>query len=246
MEANDVSVEAFQRVAIKILKAQRKLGKLRGISVKVLSLDESRKNRLRKAGLITTALISASVLGFGVRKADQAGKFDKLGTATGKALRKGYDSKVGQKVVGGYRAVSQSAQARMQAARNSKFSQGVSNFASQAKTQVGNHKKAVGIGAGVAGAVGAGTLAYKAMQKQSIVIEAKYAYGSKMFEVSHVSQEEARSGIDRQILKEVNNQIGKLRNQDWVVKESVSESFYYTMMENELLLESVIEDCEVV
>jgi len=51
----------FKGVAKKILRQQRKLGALKGLSVSVMSIDESRKNRLKKAGILSTAYISASL-----------------------------------------------------------------------------------------------------------------------------------------------------------------------------------------
>ena len=51
----------FKGVAKKILRQQRKLGALKGLSVSVMSIDESRKNRLKKAGILSAAYISASL-----------------------------------------------------------------------------------------------------------------------------------------------------------------------------------------
>ena len=52
----------FEGVAKKILRAQGKLGTLKGLSVRVMTLEESRRNRLKKAGLYVSAYIGYAVV----------------------------------------------------------------------------------------------------------------------------------------------------------------------------------------
>ena len=53
--------ENYARIAKQILKRQKKLGKLKSVKVQTLSLDESRKKRLKSAGILmgTTAGVAA-------------------------------------------------------------------------------------------------------------------------------------------------------------------------------------------
>ena len=88
-EANQDLLNAISKasdiIAIKILKKQKKMGKIKSVSVKVLSISDSRKERLKKAGILvgatafTSALVGAA---FGSISTTDA----KKGAATGAAL----------------------------------------------------------------------------------------------------------------------------------------------------------------
>ena len=54
--------ENYVRIAKQILKKQKKLGKLKSVKVQVLSLDESRKKRLKSAGILMGTTIGLSAL----------------------------------------------------------------------------------------------------------------------------------------------------------------------------------------
>lgn len=54
--------ENYVSIAKQILKKQKKLGKLKSVKVQVLSLDESRKKRLKSAGILMGTTIGLSAL----------------------------------------------------------------------------------------------------------------------------------------------------------------------------------------
>ena len=54
--------ENYVRIAKQILKKQKKLGKLKSVKVQVLSLDESRKKRLKSTGILMGTTIGLSAL----------------------------------------------------------------------------------------------------------------------------------------------------------------------------------------
>ena len=54
--------ENYVRIAKQILKKQKKLGKLKSVKVQALSLDESRKKRLKSAGILMGTTIGLSAL----------------------------------------------------------------------------------------------------------------------------------------------------------------------------------------
>ena len=54
--------EHYVSIAKQILKKQKKLGKLKSVKVQVLSLDESRKKRLKSAGILMGTTIGLSAL----------------------------------------------------------------------------------------------------------------------------------------------------------------------------------------
>ena len=62
-EASNPLEQAANGVALKILTAQKTMGALKGINLKVMSLDDSRKERLKKAGMLVGATIAGAALG---------------------------------------------------------------------------------------------------------------------------------------------------------------------------------------
>ena len=82
-EATEFPEGSFESVARRILKTQRKLGALKGLSVSTMSLSDSRKDRLKKAGLFSVAAITGAALaGAGVHTAKNSKvKFPKFGKA---------------------------------------------------------------------------------------------------------------------------------------------------------------------
>ena len=90
-----------------------------------------------------------------------------------------------------------------------------------------------------AGAIGGGILA--ASKLQTLLIEAKYAYGTKLFEVSALSQEDLENGVDKKILREITAEVARLKNEkDWAVKESASMEFLKMATVAEALVEEVM------
>ena len=55
--------ENYVRIAKQILKRQKKLGKLKSVKVQTLSLDESRKKRLKAAGILMGTIVGINIIG---------------------------------------------------------------------------------------------------------------------------------------------------------------------------------------
>ena len=192
---NGNGIEEFDLLAVKILKGQKKLGALKGLSVKTLSLSETRKNRLKEIGLFSAVSLS----GLALTAAGIVG-YDKVrGTGKGADVARGA-------VAGGAYA---------------------------------------GYGAGMAGAALAGASTGVAMvyrNRRSVCIEAKYAYGTKLYLVFQADPEQLKSGVDKEILKFVTKRVSVLKNSNsWKVKEDVSMlELDYAILED-LILEEVTE-----
>ena len=78
-------------------------------------------------------------------------------------------------------------------------------------------------------------------KKQTLLIEARYAYGTKLFEVARLTEEEVKSGVDKKILREVTAAVSKLKNvKDWAVKESASVEYLKMAEVAEALVEETI------
>ena len=85
----------------------------------------------------------------------------------------------------------------------------------------------------------AGKLAKK---KQNVVIEAKYKYGNKLFEVANLTQEQLDNGVDKKILREVTAAVASLKTaKEWAVKESASVDYLNLAVLGETLIEDVLE-----
>ena len=333
-EATQFSEGSFENVARRILKTQRKLGALKGLSVSTMSLSDSRKDRLKKAGLFSVAAITGAALaGAGIHAAKGSKvKFPKFGK--GKATKEDFlDEDYLMEAPGAYNArrtagatqrslastnANRAARRAKQVAANrarvsGKPSQrkrpgsGLSGANSQyahsarkvqydkgraelglAKTPSsingnlpaslrakkaaefkGEHKRIMAagakaiakngggkgdaltkrgingklVGAGLAAAGAAGVAGYYAAghNKQSIVIEAKYAYGTKLFQVYKATQEEIAEHVDKEILKVLTRTVASLKSAtDWTVKESVSEAFIQRAALSEMLIEEAL------
>lgn len=188
-------IEEFDRIAVMILNGQKKLGALKSLSVKTLSLSETRKNRLKEIGLFSAvtlsglALTAAGIIGYSKVKGTGKGASLARGAATGGA------------------------------------------FTSYGAAMTGS--SLAGASAGVA-------MVYR--NRRSVCIEAKYAYGTKLYLVFQADPEQVKSGVDKDILKFVTKRVSVLKNSNsWKVKEDVSMvELDYAILED-LILEEVTE-----
>ena len=97
---------------------------------------------------------------------------------------------------------------------------------------------AIGTAVGPAGKAGISAI----RKKQTVVIEAKYAYGTKLFEVCSLSQEELANKVDKKILREVTAEVASLKTaKEWAVKESASVDYLNLAVLGETLIEEVLE-----
>ena len=241
---------SFESVAKRILGQQRKLGALKGLSVKALDLSDSRKDRLKKAGLFSVATLAGAALAtYGIASGRAAVKGAKA--ANGKHVHdfgNQFRSEKAQKAANRKNVIQGFKAGATGAARNLhrdaiKGAKGAYGKASDKYNSLGKKGKiGAGVGAGVAGAAaltGAGLAAKGALSKRSIIIEAKYAYGTKIFQVYSATEEQLKEGVDRQILKIVTQTVAKLKTaKEWTVKESASQLF----IQSAILAESLLEE----
>ena len=335
-EATEFPEGSFENVARRILNTQRKLGALKGLSVSTMTLSDSRKDRLKKAGLIAVTSLTTSALavaGINVSK-KYKGKFPKFGKA--KAAKEDFlDEDYLMEAPGAYaarraagatsrslgatnsnRAARRAKQLEANRARvsgkpsqrkrpgsglsgaNSQYAHSARKVqydkgraelglastpssasrnlpaslrAKKAAERKDKHKRIMtagakaikqngggkvdaltkkrgltrgqlvraGLTAGGA-AVAAGYYA-KEFKKQTVVIEAKYAYGTKLFQVYNATQEEVAEHVDKEILKVLTRTVASLKSaKDWAVKESVSEAFIQRAALSEMLIEETL------
>ena len=199
----------FKTFAKRILKAQKKLGALKGLKATTLTLSESRKRNLKQAGLYSAGVISAAALtAAGITLAHKRGK-------------KNADLTPGVYTGQGRKDVTPTAKRKFP-----KLSKG---------------KIAAATTAGLASSAGIGAGILAASKRQTLLIEAKYAYGTKLFEVSALSQKDLENGVDKKILREITAEVARLKNEkDWAVKESASMEFLKMATVAEALVEEVM------
>ena len=200
----------FKGFATRILKAQKKLGALKGLKATTLTLSETRKRNLKQAGLYSAAVIGTAAL-----------------TAAGITLAHKRGKKNTDLTPGVYNG------------------QGRKDVTPTAKRKFPKLSKKDKI-KGAVGLAGAATpivtsAAYLASKRQKLLIEAKYAYGTKLFEVSALSQEDLENGVDKKILREITAAVASLKKEkDWAVKESASIEFLNMATVAEALVEEVM------
>lgn len=79
-------------------------------------------------------------------------------------------------------------------------------------------------------------------KKQDVVIEAKYEYGTKLFQVANLTKEQLEDKVDKKILREVTAEVASLKkSKEWTVKESASVDFLKFAVLGESLIEDVLE-----
>ncbi len=90
--------------------------------------------------------------------------------------------------------------------------------------------------------VTAGAVGLAMSKKQSVLIEAKYKYGTKLFEVCALSKEQLDNNVDKKILREVTAAVASLKTaKEWTVKESASVDYLNLAVLGETLIEDVLE-----
>ena len=283
----DTTTKNFDKVATSILRAQKKLGALKGLKATVLTLDDSRKQRLKTAGKYSVAMISTAALvsaglylrgkkqgaqqtplpapyrrgaghhKVGLKYVPTAGKkpwntHKKMGTKydltagkkpgnTHKKMGTKYDLTAGKKPWNTHK--------KMGTKYDLKDSEKIAAKRAEVEAQNklnrkhGNINKFAAAGVAAAGTAAAGALAGAAgsTKKQTLLIEARYAYGTKLFEVARLTEEEVKSGVDKKILREVTAAVSKLKNvTNWTVKESASVEYLKMAEVAEALVEETI------
>ena len=234
---------SFENVARRILKTQKKLGKLKGVTVSTLSLSDSRKNRLKSAGLFSAVALSGAALagagivaGVGAAKGASFGhKLNKIAYSKSKTTKE----KAISVAKHGYYGAKTEFQTVPHKARMAK-----ADALNKVNSLEGNKKKAVLGGAAFAGASalsGGAIAAGVALSKQQVIVEAKFAYGTKLFHVYNATKEEVEAKVDKQILKVLTQAIAKLKTaKEWAVKESASPAFIQSAVLAESMLEEVL------
>lgn len=249
-EASNPLEQAANGVALKILSAQKKMGALKGINLKVMSLDDSRKERLKKAGILVGVGLAGVALGF---TDEMYG--DKIKAKVGSGVNRAKGTKAGAGLAGGYSKAKGFAGEKASAFKSGKFGQGATKRYGNSKDFVTGKYNAVkdsklgkvtakhGEKAVAVAALGAaGGLAYTTRNKRYVIIEAKYAYGTKMFQVYSAPAEEA-DNIGKTIIRAVNKEVSQLKSSvNFPVKEDFTLMEEHTLFVQELIIEEVLSE----
>ena len=95
----------------------------------------------------------------------------------------------------------------------------------------------------VAGAAGLATHMLRKGKLKTLLIEAKYQYGTKLFKVYDISEAEEAQKLDRLILKEVSKYISQLKTKEkneFPVRENVTTIEEEHFIHQERLIEEVL------
>lgn len=237
-EASNPLEEAANGVALKILSAQKKMGALKGINLKVMSLDDSRKERLKKAGILVGAGLAGAALGFMDEMYGDKIKA-KVGSKVGSGVNRAKGTKVGAGLAGGYSKARGFASGKASAIKASKLGKGAAKQYGKVKPYASKYGDAALAG----GAVVAGGIAHAVTRnKRYVIIEAKYAYGTKMFQVYSAPAEEA-DNIGKTIIRAVNKEVSQLKSSvNFPVKEDFTLMEEHNLFVQELIIEEVLSE----
>ena len=205
----------YMWVAKKILKLQKKLGAIKSMNVKVESLSESRKDRLKQTGVLLGAYLGAAAIGAaanGVVKAKLLSNGERPEHVKGKPFT------------------------NLANKGKSTFSKdNINNFKSGAV----NYALATGPGVGVAPAADVLRNQVIDRNKRNVVIHVKYKYGERMFVVFQLKAKYENKGIETRIFNNVKNVINKLKSSGtFPVREDVQS----LTEQKTLILESMLID----
>lgn len=206
---------SYMWVAKKILKLQKKLGAIKSMNVKVESLSESRKDRLKQTGLLIgsylgTAAITAGVSG--VAKAKLFSNGERPEHVKGKPFT------------------------NLANKGKATFSKdNINNFKSGAV----NSALTSGVGVGAATTVDVLKNQVIDRNKRNVVIHVKYKYGERMFVVFQLKPKYENKGFETLIFNNVKNAINKLKSRNtFPAREDVQS----LTEQKTLILESMLID----
>ena len=205
----------YMWVAKKILKLQKKLGAIKSMSVKVESLSESRKDRLKQTGVLLGAYLGSAAIMAGVS-----------GAARARLLSDGVKP---EHVKG---------KPFTNLANNGKATFSTNNINNFKDGALSSAKVSAATTAAVAGM---STLKNQVADrnKRNVVIYVKYKYGERMFVVFQLKAKYENKGIENLIFNNVKNNIAKLKSRDeFPVREDVQS----LTEQKTLILESMLID----
>lgn len=193
---------SFRFTARKILRLQKKLGKIQSINLKLLSISEGRKRAMKKAGILSAAIITTSALiAAGIitsRKSTKAQNFIKNQKQKHPKLTKAIDNHSDKLQIAGLGAAGVASVAHANAWNDVEFSK---------------HFK-------------------------TVMVEVKYQYGSKLFEIWGVAPDEEQEGLHKELFNELKKAISYYKNKkDWKIKESATP----VLLKNQQIAQALTE-----
>lgn len=262
-EVNDnQKVTGFEKVATQILKQQKKLGKLQGLSVNVKSLAVSNLKRLVKNGAVVAIPIAAISIYLNKKLNNAHNKLIKEYDKEFKEGQEYYDKEIKDS-----KKDIDKARTKIKFTKNdhdrSSYYRDISYGKEKIKTFGGFKKEAVQkrdeyhkdekeklkkqklkqIG-GTSGSLGLVALMNFARKgnRQDLFIVAKYKYGTKMFRVYEITKYELSADVDKEILKSITDCINRIKkNVQFPIKEDVTLEEFKHITLNESDLETILE-----
>lgn len=212
--------KGFEKVAIKILKQQAKLGQLQGMTVTVKTLTESNLKRLVKNGALAIVPVTAAALYINKSAEKCASNWFKREEGEHKDLineMNDHHERERQSISEFDKYVDKNEmkeRAKKKQAWEQKHTNKISELDKEHADRMNEGKKfwKTTKVASVASSAGLVNLPFfvnfiRKGTKQEILINVRYKYGTKVFKVYDASKRELRAGIDKIILKLIGDTI---------------------------------------
>ena len=205
----------YMWVAKKILKLQKKLGAIKSMNVKVESLSESRKDRLKQTGVLLGAYLGSAAIMAGVSGVTKA-KLLSNGERPEHVKGKPFTNLANKgKATFSKDNINNFKSGALQSAKVSAATTAAASGLSALKNQVADRNK------------------------RNVVIHVKYKYGERMFVVFQLKEKYENKGIENLIFNNVKNNIAKLKSRDtFPAREDVQS----LTEQKTLILESMLID----
>ena len=203
--------EHYVSIAKQILKKQKKLGKLKSVKVQVIPLDESRKKRLKSAGILMGTTIGLS------------------------ALAAAFDYTIAKKANDSINAIN-----RTRASLNGN-NKAAGKIKTNRKSLMKDSAKRFGVATGAMAGLGGASLVMSVDNRELVIIcDYKYGKKIlPLFELTEkVDTKKASSTIESNVTKAVKK---LQNAQEWAVKEDFSQLDFSKKYMTELLIESMEE-----
>lgn len=210
----------YMWVAKKILKLQKKLGAIKSMNVKVESLSDSRKDRLKQTGVLIGSYLGTAALMAGASGVAKA-KFLSNGERPEHVKGKPFTNLANK--------------------GKATFSKdNINNFKSGALSSA----RKTGAGLGAAATVDVLKNQVIDRNKRNVVIHVKYKYGERMFVVFQLKPKYENKGVETLIFNNVKNAINKLKSRDtFPAREDVqSLTEQKTLILESMLIDTVLGD----
>ena len=236
MKNQGVATSDIDNVAVRILAEQNKLGKLQSLNLSVRSISELKRKRMIQSGVLGVALLAAGgFMALGVKKDNEKSKkraaervkrsteddaeFRRMQKDLNDLLEKSSKTRRTRKIKS-IKASNRTSGGEVKRTSDAEFRRMERDFDDRLKSESWNPVEEAFF-----------------EKKLTIYVEARYKYGTKVFEVFSATPEVIKSSqLDKKIFNEVKTSVNRMKNNGFSVREDLTlEAYKEIKLANSLL-----------